>query len=281
MSRHENLRDEPEAMLHIATVHYKTPRWIPIQTRELQRHLDIPYRTWTSLEGIDPSYGRYFDTVIEQGGNHADKLNHLAIEIAHDADDGDLLMFLDGDAFPIANPGPLIASGLREAPLMAVRRAENGNDLQPHPCFCVTHVGTWRTLPGDWTKGYLWPGIDGAPTSDVGANLLRQLDLTGTPWREVLRTNRNNPHPLFFGIYGDTIYHHGAGFRWPSARIESANVSPIPTIDLPLVGPIARRVGRVRQRAQRRSMMRRNMRQSEEMFRRIQRDDRSWLDELM
>src|SRR3954447_26684235 len=155
-------------MLQIATVHFESPRWIPIQARELRRHLSIPFRTWTSLEGIDPSYGRYFDHVIAQRGPHADKLNHLAIEIAHDAADGDLLMFLDGDAFPIADLGPVIEAGLRDAPLMAVRRTENGNDPQPHPCFCVTSVGTWKALRGDWTKGYMWDGLDGEPTTDVG-----------------------------------------------------------------------------------------------------------------
>jgi len=108
-------------MLHIATVHFGSPRWIPIQARELRRHLPVPFRTWTSLEGIDPSYGRHFDRVIEQSGPHADKLNHLAIEIGAEAGDDDLLMFLDGDAFPISDPMPLIESGLRNAPLLAVR----------------------------------------------------------------------------------------------------------------------------------------------------------------
>jgi len=113
-------------VLHIATVHFGSPRWIPIQVRELRRHLHIPYTTWTSLEGIDPSYGRHFDRVIEQSGPHADKLNHLAIEIGAEASDDDLLIFLDGDAFPIADPMPLIESGLRNAPLLA----QLANDLQ-------------------------------------------------------------------------------------------------------------------------------------------------------
>ena len=122
-------------------------------------------------------------------------------------------MFLDGDAFPIADPMPLIEDGLSRAPLLAVRRAENVNDLQPHPCFCVTTVGAWRSLPGDWSAGYSWVDPKGRSVSDVGANLLRQLQLTNTPWVEVLRSNRRNLDPLFFGIYGDTVYHHGAGFR--------------------------------------------------------------------
>lgn len=267
-------------MLHIATVHFESPRWIPIQARELRRNLREPFQTWASLEGISPSYGRYFDRVVEQAGPHADKLNHLAIEIAGEADADDLLMFLDGDAFPFADPGPLIESGLGEAPLMAVQRVENGSDPQPHPSFCVTTVGTWRSLPGDWTKGYMWRDANDEHKTDVGANLMRQLELTGTPWTPVLRTNRRNPHPLFFGIYGDAVYHHGAGFRWPISRIDTIGLKPVSSTGMPVVGPIARRVGRVRRQVQSRSIVRRNRRRSEEIIRRIERDDRSWLDEL-
>ena len=99
-------------MLHIATVHYGSPNWIEIQATYLREHISVPYQTWSSLERIDRSYSSYFDRVVEQGGRHSDKLNHLAIEISHEASDGDLLMFLDGDAFPIADPMPLITDAL-------------------------------------------------------------------------------------------------------------------------------------------------------------------------
>lgn len=262
-------------MLHIATVHFKAPDWIPIQARELRRHIRAPYSTWASLQGIDPAYGRYFDHVVDQRGPHAGKLNHLAFEIGHQASDDDLLMFLDGDAFPIADPEPLIASGLAAAPLLAVRRAENAGDPQPHPCFCVTHVGTWRDLPGDWSEGYTWSGPGGKATSDVGANLLRQLDLTGTPWTQILRTNGHDLHPLFFGIYGDTVYHHGAGFRRPFSRVEEAALGPMEQ-GLPIVGRITRRIWW----EQMRKMTRRNVSQSKALFQRIQHDDPGWLDDL-
>src|SRR5690242_8873001 len=112
-------------MLYIATVHYRSPRWVEIQTRQLRRHIPVPYQVWTSLEGIDPSYATHFDRVFEQRGLHAGKLNHLAMEILAVAADDDLIMFLDGDAFPIANPMALIDDGLARTALVAVRRAEN------------------------------------------------------------------------------------------------------------------------------------------------------------
>ena len=117
--------------------------------------------------------------MIDSRGRHSDKLNHLAIEISHEADEEDEIMFLDGDAFPIADPMPLITTSLQTAPLLAVRRAENVNDLQPHPCFCVTTVATWRRLPGDWSAGYSWPNAAGQLVSDVGGNLLQAARADG------------------------------------------------------------------------------------------------------
>ena len=200
-------------VLYIATVHYKSPRWIDIQARQIREHLSVPYQTWTSLEGISSSYSDRFDVVIEQHGEHAGKLNHLAREICHVAADDDLIMFLDGDAFPIADPMPLVTESLEQAPLVAVRRVENLGEPQPHPCFCVTTVGTWRSVRGDWSLGATWRTSANRVVSDVGGNLRRALELSDTPWVPVLRTNRTNLHPVFFGIYGDIVYHHGAGFR--------------------------------------------------------------------
>ena len=111
-------------MLYIATVHYRSPRWIEIQARYLREHIQVPFQTWSSLEGIDPSYAVHFDRVVEQLGPHAGKLNHLAMEIEQEAADEDLLMFLDGDAFPIADPMPRDRGGTREGE--AARRAPCG-----------------------------------------------------------------------------------------------------------------------------------------------------------
>ncbi len=252
-------------MLHIATVHFNSFRWIPIQARELRRNVNVPYATWASLEGIDPSYGEHFDHVVDQGGTHPEKLNRLAAEIGREAAGDDLLMFLDGDAFPIGDPGPLIESGLAAAPLLAVRRAENGDDPQPHPCFCVTQVATWRELQGDWSAGPLGTGPPDNPVADVGGRLLRQLELSETPWVKILRSNRRNLHPVFFGIYGDTIYHHGAGFRRTFSRADLAQLKSAGASH----GSEGIKVAL------------RNLQQSQELFRRIQRDDPGWLAELM
>jgi len=270
-------------VLYIATVHYQSPQWIEIQTGYLREHLSVPYQTWTSLQGIDPSYSAHFDRVIEQRGTHAAKLNHLAMEITHQAEADDLLMFLDGDAFPITDPMPLITDGLSKAPLLAVRRAENLNEPQPHPCFCVTTVGTWRSLPGDWTAGFTWPGARGNPSSDVGGNLLRRLQLTNTPWVEVLRSNRKNIDPLYFAVYGDTIYHHGAGFRTGelSTRDREDAPRPLPLSGVPVVGSAMRLLNSRRWRKWERTVEKRHLDRSQRIYDRIRAGEKEWLSEFM
>jgi hypothetical protein len=270
-------------VLYIATVHYLSPRWIKIQTRHLQRHISIPYQTWSSLEHIDSGYSVHFDRIVNQRGSHAGKLNHLAMEISQEASDEDLLMFLDGDAFPIADPMPFINENLARAPLVAVRRAENVNEPQPHPCFCVTTVGTWRRLPGDWTAGPTWPGAQGKCTTDVGGNLLRRLELTGTPWIDVLRSNRKNPDPLYFAVYGNIVYHHGAGFRTgelsPVDRVHAPE--PLPFARIRALRPVTRPISGARWQVWERRTKRRHVRESRQIFERIERDDPHWLSDFM
>ncbi len=269
-------------MLYVATVHYRSPQWIEIQTRHLRENIPVPYQVWTSLEGIDPSYGVHFDRVFDQWGSHAGKLNHLAMEISHEAADEDLLMFLDGDAFPIADPMPLIRESLARAPLMAVRRAENVDEPQPHPCFCVTTVGSWRALHGDWTSGPKWVGARGKMGGDVGGNLLRRLELTQTPWVQVLRSNRHNIDPLYFGIYGDVVYHHGAAFRGgalsPAHRDEAPERQRLPRI--PLLRQVARAANGYRWRRWENATVKRHGELSRGIVERLERGDDSWLAEL-
>src|SRR6184192_1694581 len=142
-------------MIHVLTAHYQTDRWIDIQLRYLAWNLDRPYRVVADLEGVNGSAVHRFDIVTnlsaELGASvgHHEKLNRLAQLVGEEAADDDVLMFLDGDAFPIAPLGDLVEERLERFPLAAVRRDESFGDVQPHPCFCVTTVGFWREIGGD------------------------------------------------------------------------------------------------------------------------------------
>lgn len=203
-------------MIHVVTVHYLDDRWIGPQLRAFKRHLGPDHRVTACLNGIDPGWREVFHEAHDLDGSHAQKLNSLAkIVIDSGAAPDDLLLFIDGDAFPI---GSVDAACLDGAPLAAVRRDENLHDRQPHPCFCLTTVGFWHSIGGDWEAGHTWPISDGGAVTDVGGNLLGILERAGIEWRPLLRSNRIDLDPLLFGIYADVVYHHGAGFRVPKSR---------------------------------------------------------------
>lgn len=199
-------------MIHVITAHYKSEKWIDVQLSYLKRNMGEPYETWASLEGVEHRAGD-FDHVIASIGKHAAKLNLMAAEVCHSQPADDLLMFLDGDAFPIDDPMPLVREALGRSDLVGVRQSENLNEPQPHPCFTVTSCRTWTEIHGDWTGACPWVGPKGDLITDVGGNLLRLLEMHGKSWTPILRTNKVDLDPLWYGIYGDVVYHHGAGFR--------------------------------------------------------------------
>jgi len=209
-------------VIHVATVHWRDARWIEVQRRYLERHVGAPFRVYADLEGIDERSGALFDHVQDLAASrsfengivaHTEKLNALVRSIAESAEHDDVLLFLDGDAFPVASVRSLVDDVLPHRPLVAVRRDENLGDPQPHPSFCVTTVGFWNEIGGDWSWGHTWRNAAGREVTDAGGNLLGILEARGIDWHPLLRTNRRNLHPMWFGVYGDVAYHHGAGFR--------------------------------------------------------------------
>jgi hypothetical protein len=214
-------------VLHIATVHFYSDRWLEPQLAYLARNLNRPYCVWATLEGIDARpYADRVREVVPAGLRHAENLNGLAGAIAREADPEDLLVFLDGDAFPVAPLDSFLDDTLGRYPLAAVRRDENHGDRQPHPCFAATTVGFWTEIGGDWHRGYRWRNASGSSTSDVGGNLLGILERRGIEWRPLLRTNRRDLRPPWFAVYEDLVYHHGAGFRPPISRAETFAAGP-------------------------------------------------------
>jgi len=208
-------------MLHIATVHWQTDRWIDVQLKYLAQNLSQPYRVYAFLsENLASHSSKYFYACKENVASHAVKLNILADLITFSAQDlNDTLIFLDGDAFPIKPIDSFLSECLLYHPLAAIRRDENIVDQQPHPSFCVTTVGFWKSIKGDWKEGATWETPSGAIT-DVGGNLLQQLKSGGVSWLPILRSHSTPSHPLWFGVYGGIIYHHGSGFRIPISRVD-------------------------------------------------------------
>jgi hypothetical protein len=241
-------------LVHIATVHWRSDRWIDVQLRYLKANVGEPYKVYAwldrELRGRADEFFYATDLPVER---HELKLTLLGDLLAHAADPDEVIVFLDGDAFPVAPMMPFLRSKLERYPLVAVRRDENNGDRQPHPSFCATTAGFWRELPGDWRRGRTWTNPQGKEVTDVGGNLLGLLDDAGVEWYPMVRTNKVNPHPLQFGVYENLVYHHGGGFRLTAGgRVWRASVED--QLNATLRGRLAARLprkglaGRVRKR---------------------------------
>jgi hypothetical protein len=271
-------------MIYVATVHWRSDRWIDLQIDHLRRNLFSPFRIYADLEQVTSPRTARFDVTTDLAARspngwtrHAQKLNALAELIAEDADARDTLIFLDGDAFPVAPLDALLEERLGEAPLIAIRRDENLGDVQPHPSFCATTVGFWRDLGG---------------VHDVGGKLLYQLHAHGAEWSPLLRSSSGAFHPVFFAVYDDTIYHHGAGFRRPISRYDLRAIGGDQKVPAALVakptGPLVLRlawklrawswyVAKKRPQLRRENrLISRNRELSEWVFDRLQRDRDFW-----
>ena len=203
-------------MLRIVTVHHETKQFFDLQKKYFKNYTSEDYIVYCgysnfSLDKQD-KYLLYDLTklAIPDAIHHAVRLNYLASFACVGANDNDKLIFIDSDAFPILpNWVAVVNANLKANPITAIQRKENlaptrgcSPETHPHPCFFVTTVKFWKenrlsfnSIP---TAGY-----------NIGEWLInKKLDFT-----KILRSNSVDLHPLYFGIYGNIIYHHGAGNR--------------------------------------------------------------------
>jgi len=287
-------------VIYVVTIHWRTPKWIDPQLDYLERHIDAPFRVFATLNDIeDRSKWERFAYADDRRGHHGIKLNALARRVAYEADPSDILVFLDSDAFPIRPLDDWLEANLAQHPLIAVQRRENFGDLRPHPSFCATTVGYWDRIGGDWSREP-WTTPLGEVLEDAGTRVLRSLDEARAEWLPLVRTNTKDAHPLFFGVYGHHVYHHGAGSRasWSglddqrvftdsapndqSLRTLASEVTKDPRILLRvrphhsdvLKGAAARSVSQVRLRL----IVRSTERESHRVFRRLSRDPSFYLE---
>lgn len=218
-------------MIHILTIHWKKTDWIEIQLKYLQKNVCQPFKLYGYFNHINQETIAKYNSIYEYIStdpikSHPIKLNLLAEKVCKTNSDDDIIVFIDGDAFPINTLDSTFEQLSKETPLIAVQRTENYGDIQPHPCFCCTTVGFWKKISGDWQAGDVtWTDSLNNQVSDVGGILLSQLQKNNIQWIKLNRSNKNiEGHPLLFAIYANLIYHHGAGFRSVITRSDSNKV---------------------------------------------------------
>ena len=202
-------------MINIATVHHDTAKFMGIQNYYLRGNTGENFRVFCGASNVQATvpYYKIFD-FSNFSDQHWARLDYLAGAICEESSDDDLLIFMDSDAFPITGWEKEIRQFLNNFAIAAIVRKENPEKLlsvedcnYPHPCFFATTVGFWKKNKLSW-------GLDPSTgAQSAGVLLHRKLKELGIKWKPLLRSNAINIHPLYFGIYGNLIYHHGAGNR--------------------------------------------------------------------
>lgn len=200
--------------MHVLSVHFRNPIWVPLQRRYLDQALSVPHERYFSIEGISRDVFEESERLFPSNTNHIEKLEELTQIVYAHAQDDDWLLFIDSDAFLLTDIQSILTTGYD---FVAVQRTENG-DFHPHPCFTLVKVGLWKSL-GDrnWDEG-TWITASGVPATEMGGILLQRVRDSGVPWLPLKRMNSAGLHKLWFGVYGTpelgpVAYHHGAGSR--------------------------------------------------------------------
>jgi len=213
-----NITETLASMIHIATVHYQTPKWVEIQYRYLQKNLS-DFRLYGFFDkSLDRKIAdKYYFASFTDVRRHDQKLDLLADIICHSAQSvNDIIIFLDSDAFPVAPVDKYIRTKLSAYPLIAIRRDEDNGTMHPHPAFCATQIKTWLALQSSWRLGPTGAIYQhtGNPHMDTGGALLESLKSHHVSWYNLRRTNKIEIDSLSFGFYDSVIYHHGNGGGW-------------------------------------------------------------------
>lgn len=227
-----------DKVINFVTVHWRSSKWIATQLRYVGLCTKAPYRVFASFTAIDdPSLKDGFYYVREDEiDDHPEKLNILSQVVVEQSQADDIIVFLDGDAFPIQPLHPWLEETLRTHPLTAVQRRENLGDLRPHPSFCAATVGFWKELGCDWSREE-WITPSGHLLTDAGGRLASLLRSNGVDWLPLVRTNTDDLHPLWYAVYGHRIYHHGAGFRQRVSRVDQVQRPALDKVDSQWDGP--------------------------------------------
>ena len=211
-------------MIYIVTVHHKTNMWIELQQKCLQKYTNEEYKIYGCNFQVGEYNKNYFFYENDLPGiGHHPRVSFLTDRILENKniDDDDLILFLDGDAFPIANWVDFVKEKLIDNFLVGVERLEN-EEMYPHVSFICTYIKNWKEI---MTWGDAWQHKGSGGPNDYGSMLGDRLRNKNIKWHKLHRSNKTNYHPLFFGIYDNLVYHHGCGFRAPKTFIDRKKVS--------------------------------------------------------
>lgn len=213
-------------------------RLLALHLDRITRHTDVPFTIHVDARNTTPAARARLEAheavVLHDVAGDADPGSRQHARIldgllaaARDSDATHFATF-DMDSFPIVDGWLRRALAITPgAPVAAVLRRENGDVCLPHPsCTVLT-----REFVETHTVSFS-PDSDGTPefreflhttgqAGDTGIRIAHVLWREHTPWGRLLRSNRVDLHPVIAGIYGDLVFHLGAGTRAALFRLEA------------------------------------------------------------
>lgn len=189
--------------------------WLDLCLRQIARHTRT--MDWEVLVHDNARLPEHRRLVARHGrvrvfvDPHGRELSHpsaLDALVARTGDAVEYIVTLDTDAFPVRDGWLEELTGRLDsgAAIAGIYRDEMTARLRPfvHPsCLCIRR----ETLLG------LDVSFGRRMTQDVGQNITEALVRRGDRTAGLRRSNARDFHFLLGGLYGDLVYHHGAGSR--------------------------------------------------------------------
>jgi len=155
--------------------------------------------------------------------SHPAALDYLAARVPSEFE---YVVTLDNDSFPVRDDwlATLVGECQRGASVAGVYRDEMAPEIAP-----FVHVSGLCIRRAELRELGVSFGVDASPEvehdQDVGQRITYELTRRGRTIAPLRRSNALNYHFLLGGLYGDVIYHHGAGSRkgkfWTSTDRDS------------------------------------------------------------
>ena len=163
--------------------------------------------------------------------SHPKALDYLAGKVSSDFD---YIVTLDTDSFPVRDDwlDVLVSACERGAAVAGVYRNEMAPKVHP-----FIHVSGFCARRHDLQALGVSFGrklqLDSGYNQDVGQKITYEFLRLGREIAPLERSNKVNYHPIVGGIYGDVIYHQGAGSRRPyfrTAENVATNTAEVSTV---------------------------------------------------
>ncbi len=219
-------------MIHIYTLHFKDDYWVDLQIESFKKHIKVPYKSYAIFSHMPQKmYDRrkgcydYFEVRekgrhIHKGGNYhpTDGNRHIFPVIKENMKEGDIVIRIDSDAFFVSDITEDFIDKVKDKNFVAMYEPQHEWDLTykaPHPAFYA------------FRSEYLNKGLDdamGEMVEDGHSNwwglLMDWFEVNKIEWYPLERSNKVELHTIYFGIYGDLVYHHFAGSRDKITRVD-------------------------------------------------------------